>query len=197
MNNISDEKPIYARKTKLIEDLNLNTIKNFYNQYHIQGYTYSKYNYGLIYEDSLVAVISFNIKRICSGDKIAREGEFELTRYCPVKRITGGLEKLLNHFIKIRNPEIIYTYTDNRLFNGSSLERNKFTKENKTNIDYWFIDPSYEKKIHRYNLRKQILVEKYFDIVRNIKEKSEIQILKELGYDRIWGCGKTKWVRKI
>lgn len=198
LNNLIDNRErIFARKTEIVENLNLNDVENFYENNHIQGYTFSKINLGLVYNNDLVSLISFNKKRICSGNKILKDGEYEIVRYCSKIRIVGGFEKLLKFFIKKYSPKLIYTFTDNRYFSGQSLLRAKFEKSDREKIDFWFVDPSYEYRIHRYRFRKQILIEKFSDLVENIKNKSEIKILRELGYDRIWGCGKQKWSLKI
>ena len=49
------------------------------------------------------------------------------------------------------------------------------------------------KRIHKFNLRKNILIKKY-NINPDLTEK---EMTKELGYFKIWDCGLLKYAKKI
>ena len=104
-------------------------------------------------------------------------------------RCIGGLSKLLNYFIKKYNPQKIISYADMRytdcksnLYKSIGFKLIKSTKPN------YFYTNNYKNKLHRFNFTKQKLVKMGHD-----KNKTEWQIMQELGYDRIWDCGHYKY----
>lgn len=64
----------------------------------------------------------------------------------------------------------------------------KYIHETEPNY-YWIIDGV---RKHRFNYRKDVLVKKGFD-----KNKTEVQIMNEMGYYRIFDCGSKKWSFKV
>lgn len=81
---INRNKPIFANKTNIVE-LTKAEAKKYLDEKHIKGWVNTcKYNYGLLYENNIVACISFT--------KETSRGEIELKRF--VGEVFGGLEKL-------------------------------------------------------------------------------------------------------
>lgn len=54
---------------------------------------------------------------------------------------------------------------------------------------FWVVDGV---RKHRFNYNKQNLGKQGFDI-----SKTEVEIMHERGYYRIWGCGQKKWVYNV
>lgn len=188
--NADSRDKVYARSTKLIT-INSNEAKQFYNQYHIQGYTPSTWHYGLTYNNQLVALMSFAKPR--SGIGKARDNTVELTRFASCKRVVGAASKLIAHFVKHHAEfETIVSYSNNEWSNGAMYKALGFELESDLLPSYFYFDPKTKKCYHRYNFAKHKLVKQGYD-----KNKSEAVIQKERGFLRIWDCGKRTWVLNV
>lgn len=178
----------HARKLSIVE-LTAKEANCFLNNYHIQGTAISKYKYGLKTSDNLlVAVMTFSRgrKALNSSD------EYELVRYATNgSSVIGGASKLLQHFIKKYRPNEIATYADLRWSDGNLYETLGFCKHKNPSPGYWYVK-SYSSRLHRYNYTKKKLLKLGFD-----ENKTEWQIMQELGYDRIWDCGHQKYFLKL
>ena len=73
-----------------------------------------------------------------------------------------------------------------RLFDGKMYETLGFTKIHLSVPEYYWVKGL--KRYHRYNFKKHKLVEQGYDI-----NKTEVEIMHERGYNKIWGCGQVKW----
>ena len=184
---------IYGRKST-IRQISKNEGEIFLTKYHIQGFDPSTIHYGAFYEDKLIAVMSF-----LQNKKNANE--WELTRFASDYNYiccgVGG--KLFKHFIKEFNPKSIKSFADRR---WTVDEENNiyiqlgFKFDGYTPPDYKYYNPKIDryKRFHKFGFRKQILLKKYPDILRH--EMTETDMVKELGYDRIWDCGLIRYVWK-
>jgi|688.fasta_scaffold216548_2 hypothetical protein len=179
---------IYARNCK-ISTLTNEEKSYFLNHNHLQGNDKSSIYFGLKYNDEIVSVISFGSLRKILGNKVKTNDEYELYRYCS-NNVIGGFTKLLKYFIKEYSPKKIITYS-NRNWSPSndfcfySKVGFKFIGETKPNYSY---TKKYDVREHRFNYRKDKLVKLGYD-----KNKSESQIMSELGYDKIWDTGNLKY----
>jgi hypothetical protein len=106
--------------------------------------------------------------------------------------VIGGASKLFKHFLKNNNQNNnlnIISYasrdwsTNNTLYNqlGFKFEKN-------TNIGYWWSKDNYI-KYNRFKFRKSKLITNGFD-----KNKTEIEIMKERGFFRIFNTGNKKYI---
>jgi hypothetical protein len=149
-------KRIYARDC-ILKTIRKDEASIFIEKYHLQGAFKStmKINYGLFYDDDLVAVMSFGDRRM----KLVKEGYYELHRYC-VKSgiyIVGGAEKLLKAFEREYNPVSLFTYSDNDYFTGSVYARLGFAYLEQCKPDYYWFKNGKELKRQRcqvWRLRK-------------------------------------------
>ena len=181
------ERRIYARNCQ-VKEVDSKECYSFLKAYHLQGASNSKVRYGLYYNDELVSVMTFGLKRRCMGGK----GEWELHRYCNKKgvQVIGGASRLFNHFIKAQKPAFIESFSSNDISDGRLYETLKFDMLKCEYGSYWYIDKNMNRH-HRYNFRKDQLVKEGFDA-----SKSEFTIMEERGYYRIYDSGQTKWVYK-
>lgn len=176
---------IYARKCK-IDLVNSDITRKFLNENHIQGNCQSKINYGLFYNDTLVALMTFGKSRFSE--------EYELLRFCNKKyfNVVGGASKLFKYFLK-NNSEIkeVISYADRRWSIGNLYKCLNFTKVCNTKPSYYYIVNG--NRENRMKYQKHKLIEAGFD-----KNKSEHQIMLEHGIYRIYDCGtiKFKYTRK-
>jgi hypothetical protein len=164
---------------------------NFLNRNHIQGEDRSSCNIGLYYEKELVAIMTFCKPRIFMGHKKTEKGEYELSRFASSKNVIGGASKLLKYFIEKYSPTKIISYADRRW--SSNIEDTMYdklgfkkTKVNKPN--YWYLK-HYKIRSHRYAFNKQRILNE----LGGDPNKTEIQNMVDMGYDRIWDCGTIKY----
>jgi hypothetical protein len=183
---VSSGKKIGARKCKIKEILT-NEKNNFLEQYHIQGADTASIKLGAFYENELIAVMTF--KNITIKD-------FELTRFATNYNyiIPGIASKLLKYFIRHYQPKKIINFADRRW--TIKKDDNLYTKLNfklieVTRPDYKYYNTKIHryKRYHKFQFRRKNLIKKY-DINPNLTEK---EMMKELGYDRIWDCGLFKY----
>jgi len=184
---ISDKK-IYARKCTVAE-IDSKTKNTFLIETHTKGKTVSKINLGIMYENELVAVMTFNTNRLITGYKNIKNNEYELVRFSAKYRIIGGAGKLLSYFIKNYNPKKIISYADRCWSTGNLYEKIGFIFKSISPPNYWYTK-NYINKFHRFNFRKNILNEKLETFDPNLTEWQNMQIN---GYDRIWDCGTLKY----
>lgn len=177
---------IGARKCKMVnlKDLSKQKIKDFINEYHLQGFIGYTHGFGLTYNDELLFITTFKIKSIIKDN-------WEIGRVCTKDGfvVYGGLSKLWSHFLKEINPKNCITYCDRSLFFGNAYRNLIGMKELKiTEPNYWYCNGNC--RINRYAVQKQKLINKYPEY----KDKTEIFIMKNiLGYEMIENAGNYKF----
>lgn len=189
LNKINMSNSIMARKTNIVE-INYNESRYFLDESHLQGDCKSSVRLGLFYNGELVTLMTFSKLRLPFGGK-NQEGFWELNRFCNKKGIVvvGGASKLLKYFIKNWKPNQIETYSDNLISNGDLYEKLGFEYQHTSKPGYWYLINGIRN--HRFNWRKQKLVKMGYD-----KNKTEEEIMSELGHWRIYNAGNKKWVLK-
>lgn len=180
----------YARKLQ-VRLVDAESSKEFLDKHHLQGSSSSKINLGLYTNDTLLALMTFSNGRAALNTK-AKNDEYELVRFVTNgDSIVGGAGKLLSYFVKNYNPKKIISYADNRWSQGNLYKTLGFIEEEKYAIGYWYVD-DYKQRLHRFNFTKSQLVKLGHD-----PRKTEWEIMRDLGYDRIWDCGHRKYVMEI
>ena len=132
--------------------------------------------------------MTFGSLRKSLGQK-SQINSYELLRFCNKKNISivGGASKIFKYFLNKWKPNEIISYSDNSRSNGNLYEKLCFNLISETEPNYyWIIDGV---RRHRFNFRKDRLVKLGYD-----SQKTEIQIMTELGYSRIFDCGSKKWI---
>jgi hypothetical protein len=185
------KRKIYARKCQIIE-LAPNTCTKFLEKYHIQGTIGASYRYGLTYKNKLVAVMTFNKGRTATGHT-AKDNEWELGRYCSIFNfsIVGGASKLVTHFIRTINPEVVYSYADRRWSNGGVYEKLGFSFIKNSAPNYWYTR-GFKTREHRVKYRKHSLR----DFPSYDENLSEHEIMLKEGFYRTWDCGSKLYTWK-
>jgi hypothetical protein len=171
---------ILARNCK-VRKVNNNDKDQFLNNNHLQKTSKSSINLGLYHNDELVSIMTFGKRRLNSKDT------FELIRYCCKKRsiIIGGASKLFSFFKKNNNFSEIISYSDNTVSDGDIYRFLNF-KETNESINYYWCDG--RNRYHRFTFNKKRLIKDGHD-----KNKTEYQIMREIGYYRIFGAGIKTW----
>ena len=182
------EEKVYARKCS-VREIDNKIYKDFLDQNHIQGYVKSKIKLGLFHNNNLVSVMSFGGLRKSLGHT-SKVGSYEMLRFCNKLNysVVGGASKLFKYFIKNYNPNQTISYSDNRYFGGSLYEKLGFIYDKNTTPNYYYICGGITRE-NRFKFRKDILVKEGFD-----ENKTEKEIMKGRGYNRIYDCGNKKWL---
>jgi len=181
---------IYARKCEIKQIKNPKLIRDFLNNNHIQGYTTSKINIGLYYNNDLVSLMTFGKKRIVMSHKNVNN-EWELNRFCNKvnTNIIGGASKLFKYFIENYNPIEIITYANRSYSIGKLYYKLGFEYIHKTKPNYYYVVDKIRK--HRFSFRKNFLIRKGFD-----PKKTEHEIMLERKIYRIYDSGQLKFIWK-
>lgn len=189
---------IHARKCQIIDSITTIEKSIFLNDNHIQGNDKSNYSVVAKHNNEIVAIMTFNNKRYMNKNKDHNDNTYELSRFCLKKNVicTGIASRLLKYFIKKHNPQKIITFADIRWTpnsNDNLYTKLGFTLTKTLKPDYWYYNPKVHrvKRFHKFGFGKNNL-KKRFPLNYN-KNKSEWEIMQEVGYDRIWDCGKFKY----
>lgn len=174
-----------------VRDISVHESDVFLNAYHFQGRELSaRFRYGLFFGTELVAVL-------CVGQSRYTDHDFEIIRYCvrPDYAVSGGFMKLFMHFIRL--PGIagtVVSYMDlNKRFSAENIyEKSGFELEKITQPDYWWVRPCDFSVLRRYETTKARLVAQGYD-----SAKSEVEIMRERGYVRMFGAGSKRYVYHI
>ncbi len=180
---------IFARKCRLVEVDKRDRI-NFYNANHIQGGDQAKVAYGLVYDGILVSVMSFGIPRF------TRDIQWELIRFANKinTNVIGGFSKLLKYF-RLNHSGSIISYADRRISTGNVYSRNGFTltRTNLPSYSYLHKNTNYLVRYSRMQFQKKRLYKKFNDNIDRT-QMTELEMVTELGYKRIWDCGTLTYV---
>lgn len=175
---------IPARKT-IVKELNRIEANDFLSRTHIQDGDNSSIRLGLIFNDKLVACMTFNKPRF------NKKNNYELIRFSSElnTNVIGGASKLLSYFRKNYNGSII-SYADCRWSNGNLYEKLGFTLDGIVPAGYIYYNISNKKTYHRMTFQKHKLKElpAYDDSL------TEYEIMTLSGYDRIWNAGNLRYV---
>lgn len=185
-NILNSSTRIYARKTTIIKITDKNVVKKFLNENHLQGFVNTNINYGLYYNNNLISLMTFMKTRKILNNK---EGEYELVRFCNKVglSVVGGASKLFKHFINEYKPKSILSYCDISWANGGLYNKLGFRLIGRTKPNYYYVING--KKENRINYQKHKLIKKGYD-----KNLTEVNIMANLGYYRIFNCGNEKYI---
>lgn len=178
---------VYGRKCR-VKEIYKNDAKNFLEKNHIQGYVASSIYIGAFYNNQIIGVACFKNGNI-------KHSSWELTRFATDINIrcVGICGKMLNYFIKEYEPNKIISYADRRWTweNNNIYTKLGFKLIHIGKPDYRYYNEKIDKykRVHKMTMNKQVLHKRYgFPLTM-----TELEMAKELGYDRIWDCGLLKY----
>lgn len=161
--------------------------KAFNDTNHMHGHHGAGFHIGLKHNDELVQVLSMGVSRF------NKSYEWECVRMT-VKlntSVIGGASKLFNHFIKMKKPSSMITYSDRRFGEGKVYENCGFKRVENSGPNYWYFHRSNPNAVSsRVTFQKHKLTE----MIGYDPELTEWEIMKASKYDRIWDCGNSKYV---
>ena len=179
---------LHGRKC-ITKEINNTEAKKFLETYHIQGGGRNhKFSVGLYHNDELVGVTTFNYHHR-DKDKFVLDRLAFKTGF----RISGGVSKMLKlgvEYCKANGIDKIITWSDNRWSTGKVYLACGFQLDSELDPDYYYIKLSNPKE----RLSKQAHTKKKIGCPEGL---TEYEYMKELGYDRIWDCGKKRFVINV
>lgn len=181
---VNNQQKIYARRCESRQILDKIERDNFFDNEHIQGSAKSSLTYGLYYNSTLVACMSF-IRR--------GEGIFELNRYATKLKVVGGFGKLLS-FFKENNPSWIkiITFADKTWSSGDLYKTMKFKEITPhVPVSYYYVQGV--KRVHRSNYMRRHLPKKISNFNPSL---TEFENCDRNGILRVWDCGLIKFVQE-
>lgn len=174
----------------IVREIYKNDAQTFLEKNHIQGYYKSSVYLGAFYDGKLISVMSFKNGNI-------KNPSWELTRFAsdPNYILQGVGGKLFKYFVNQYKPKQVISFADRRW--TININENLYTKlgfvlEKKCPPDYKYYNERVAryKRFHKMAFSKASLSKKYgFPM-----SMTETEMVRELGYDRIWDCGLLKYV---
>jgi len=165
--------------------------RSFISEHHLQGAP-PGVTYSLSFNSKTVAAASFT--KVGSSKRMELPEEtWELNRYCvsPELAIAGGVSRLIHAFLRQTSCRAVISYSDNRWSVGAMYKAAGFVKDRVGLPTYWYFRPGDQtRRIHRFNWRRDVALATY----GGSTEDTEWDIMSRNGWDRIWDCGKTRWV---
>jgi len=161
--------------------------RDFLSSHHIQGGCTGSVHIGAYTRDGLLV----GVMVMGPPTRQTSSYEWELKRYAGDGSIRVGLmSKLFQYFIRKYNPESIVSFSDLRWFSGASYVILGFFKNGIITPDYY-----YTKGEMRYNKSKfrKSGIRRYHPEIYN-EALTEKVMMNKAGYDRIWDCGKVRYV---
>jgi CDGSH-type Zn-finger protein len=155
----------------------------FYSKHHYLGPCRPKISFGFSFRGAIIACISF------SRPTRQSKHDWELVRMSsnPDFRVHGIWSKLLKMFVSEHSPSSIVSFSDNRLFSGSTYEKIGFRLDGDVKPDYYWVKRN--RRFHKSGLRKTD--------EEKLSGKTESSLRKEQGYSKIWDLGKKRWVMEF
>ncbi len=187
LNLLGQSKRIWARNCTL-KEISTKEAQDFLDKNHIQGGCVSKVRIGLFHKNILISLMTFGSLRRSLGH-ISKDGSYELLRFCNELNVSvvGGASKIFKYFLDRYVPKSVISYADRSWSNGGLYNRLGFSFGGETNPNYYWVVNGVRK--NRFGYRKDILIREGFD-----PNLSEIEIMKSMGYNRIWDSGSLKFI---
>lgn len=173
-----------------VQEVNPSDAAAFLDENHIQGRANSSVRIGLIFDEELVALMTFGVPRQQKQDAPV---EWELVRYA-VKlghNVPGGASRLFRKFVDTRHPASIVSYSDKEKTTGNLYPILGFSLVNESAPGYVWWNGKVVKR--RYECMAYKLKAKY-PLLPGIATMSESQIMQKLGYTKILNEGNAVWV---
>ena len=187
LNMLGKSNIIYGIKFIIIV-VSTDSKQKFLKENHLQGSIGSSVNVGLIYENKLVAMMTFGKPRF------SKQHEYELLRFVTQKNINvvGGASKLFQNFLRKYKPNSVVSYADLRYSTGNLYNKLgfNFSHNSTPNCQYFH-------KSNPFMLYSRLKFQKHkLDRILDTFDSnlSAWQNMINNGYNRIWDCGNSVWV---
>lgn len=190
---VNNAAPIYARKCK-VKEINKSDASAFFRDNHLIGGDLFAYHFLGLFDtnNNLVACMAFcRTQPTIEHKNLGFKEAWQLVRFATNKsKVSGAAGKLLKHFERNQKWDIIYTYADCRWSTGDLYHQLGFTNDSFDPPGKWYLSANYKTRYHYTIGRKKKWRHKY-----DIENLTEDEIMNAEGYDRIWDCGKLRFVK--
>lgn len=178
---------IFARKCTVQK---IKYPKEFLNVNHLQGRGVpTGINYGLYYENQLVATMTF------SKSRYRHEYQYELIRYCSLLNTTiiGGASKLLKAFEREYSPVSIVSYANRDYSQGNLYQQLGFACVDVTKPGYTYNKRGEELHLSRFKFQKA----KLQSILSNYDPQlTELENMHNHNYYRVYDSGSLVYAKQ-
>ena len=178
----------HARKAKLVE-VELAQATEFFNAYHLQGFVKAKYYYGLMVDHELITMASFSDLRPMKS-KGNHYTSAELIRFASKEgyTVTGGLSKLIKHFMNLKKPNDLMSYADRDWSLGKAYDKLGFELTATTEPAHLFVDEKTRLRYFPHRLPKKVLLSFAGQKKLNLDE-----YLAKNGFVKVFNTGNLKY----
>ena len=177
-------KKVYARKCKIIE-ISALVANEFLDANHIQGKDNSPIRYGLVFNEEIVSVMTFEKPRFNNNY------DWELVRFASKigVSVVGGASKLLSYF-RCQHQGTIVSYADRRYSIGKLYETLGFKNIDSSSPNYFYVKK--DKRVSRYQCQKHKLPALLGDGFDEKLSETENMVLN--GWTKVFDCGNFVYV---
>jgi hypothetical protein len=181
---------IHARQTQ-VRRISNPVLQDFLLAHHTAIPLGAKFKYGLFHKEALVAVAAFGplLTKTAEGHK--KSGE--LIRFCNLSGTTvvGGLDKLLQAFIKEKSPNDLMTYAERDWSDGESYARLGFIQQSVLPPQAFWVKAGEKKRHYAHHLLRQM------DVNITLNDDERQGFLKQQGYFSVFNAGSLKFIKEI
>lgn len=178
-NTIGISSRVFARRC-IIKKLSTSEQHKFFDNNHLYGKKPATVAYGLYLNDEVVCAMSFQ----------DHKSHWEVVRLATKIGLVviGGASKLFKHFISLHNPELIRSYADRAISNGTVYYNLGFTCEGITKPGYKYFKNNKIYSRIKFQKHKLSSILPHFD-----NSRTELQNMFDNGYRAIWDAGHLKF----
>lgn len=191
---------VFARSTRVVK-VDSATAREFLDEHHIQGFVQGTSYIGLRApeSDDLVAVSVWrrgSLKNPQGGSETVSgvsDRVLYLDRYATSCSVVGGAGKLLKAGVELAksiSASQIITFADHAVSDGDLYDKLGFRVDREIRPDYFYLHKG--KRFHKFNFRRRRFEED--SSLTYVESMSESEMAKLNGIERIWDCGKTRYV---
>lgn len=179
---------VHGRKTTIVP-VNQETANSFFNRHHLQGTAGCKYRFGLELDNELLAVAGFSAKRPMNHTE--GYNSVELIRFATIDglTVTGGLSKLIRHFVQSAHPDDVMSYADQDWSDGNGYIRLGFSQVGET--------PPMQILLHKGTMERCLLHRLPAALQKDIEpmqEPERMSYLEKLNYTTVFNTGNLKYL---
>lgn len=185
---------IYARKCE-IRDVSYADSVKFLDENHRQGNCTSSVRLGLYFNNKLVSLMTFSKMRSTMGTGNEDLSNcYELTRFCNLKytNVVGAASKLFKHFVAQVDVARVRSFSDKAHTKGTLYATLGFAKLHENEPSYRWVDPMTDESYSRVSAQKRHLKKLLNDDTIDLS-KTEVEIMEQHGYVRVYDCGTVLW----
>ena len=165
-----------------ISRVSISVAAAFCEKHHIQGSPGAVVDaFGAFVSDKLVGVVTLSRQR--------GTGHLDLSRFCSDGKVYPGMFSKIMKTVSGQVSENIITFADLRYSDGGLYVKNGFQLVGEIPPDYKYV---YRNKTYHKSLFTKKRIEQKFGI--DMANKTERIAMEELGYSRIYDCGKLKFI---